>query len=238
VGARSLVRKVKSEVVSYGTEDKQAHLRATHIENRGRGSRFAVVDHGEEIGEVMLGVPGVHNVRNALGAIAAAQYAGATFEAAQRALPKFTGVGRRFQELGRARNIVIVDDYAHHPTEIRASIAAARGAYAGRRVVAVFQPHLYSRTRDFAADFGHALAGADKVWVTNVYAAREAPIAGVTGEMISMHAGPNVTYVESLSELKDSLLPELKTGDVCVFMGAGNIDAIAHDILATLKGAV
>jgi UDP-N-acetylmuramate--alanine ligase len=229
------VRRVKGEVVSYGIDDKKAHLRATHIENRGRGSRFTVVDHGEECGEVMLGVPGVHNVRNALAAIAAAQYAGATFEAAQRALPKFTGVGRRFQELGRARNIVIVDDYAHHPTEIRAGIAAARGAYSGRRVIAIFQPHLYSRTRDFALDFGDALAGADMVWVTNVYAAREQPITGITGEMISDAAGANVTYVESIADLKASLLPKLKSGDVCVFMGAGNIDSVAHDVLETLR---
>ena len=236
-GARSLVRKIKGEVISYGTDDTKAHLRATNIENRGRGSRFTVVDHGEDCGEVLLGVPGVHNVRNALAAIAAAQYAGATLDAAQRALPKFTGVGRRFQELGRARNIVIVDDYAHHPTEIRASIAAARGAYTGRRLVAVFQPHLYSRTRDFAQDFGQALAGADAVWVTNVYAAREAPIEGVTGEMISREAGENVHYVESIADLGDSLMPNLKSGDVCVFMGAGNIDTIAHAMLAALQEA-
>lgn len=236
-GARGLVRRVKSEVVSYGTDDKNAHLRATHIENRGRGSRFTVIDHGEDCGEVMLSVPGVHNVRNALAAIAAAQYAGATFESAQRALPMFTGVGRRFQELGRARNIVIVDDYAHHPTEIRASIAAARGAYAGRRVVAVFQPHLYSRTRDFAADFGAALAGADLVWVTDVYAARETPIAGVTGQLIASNAGENVRYVESMAALEESVLPELKSGDVCIFMGAGNIDRVAHQVFAALGGA-
>jgi UDP-N-acetylmuramate--alanine ligase len=237
-GARGLVRKVKTEVISYGIDDRRANLRATNIENRGRGSRFTVVDNGEECGEVMLGVPGVHNVRNALASIAAAQYVGAPFEASQKGLAKFTGVGRRFQEVGRARNIVIVDDYAHHPTEIRASIAAARGAYAGRRVVAVFQPHLYSRTRDFAADFGAALAGADAVWVTDVYAAREAPIPGVTGELIARAAGPGAVYLADVRELESALLPELHSGDVCIFMGAGNIDAVAHAAFETLGGGV
>jgi UDP-N-acetylmuramate--alanine ligase len=181
-------------------------------------------------------VPGVHNVRNALAAIAAAQYAGAQFEAARRGLASFGGVGRRFQELGRARNIVIIDDYAHHPTEIRASLAAARGAYSGRRVVAIFQPHLYSRTRDFAEDFGNALSAADQVWVTDVYPAREAPIAGVTGELIARAAGPRTRYVEDVGALHDTLRPELKSGDVAIFMGAGNIDTVAHRMLATLAG--
>lgn len=234
-GARSLARRVKGEVVSYGTEDNKAHLRAVNIENRGRGSRFTVIDHGEDCGEVLLGVPGVHNVRNALAAIAAAQYAGAKFDATRRALAKFTGVGRRFQELGRARGITIVDDYAHHPTEIRASIAAARGAYAGHRVVAVFQPHLYSRTRDFSDDFGAALAAADDVWVTDVYAAREAPIEGVTGELIARAAGARTHYVEDVTALNDELRGNLKKNDVVIFMGAGNIDTFGHEMLARLK---
>ncbi|MGQ0813333.1 MAG: UDP-N-acetylmuramate--L-alanine ligase [Gemmatimonadota bacterium] len=236
-GARALVRKVRAEVVSYGIDDKKAHLRAANIENRGRGSRFTVIDHGEDCGDVMLGVPGVHNVRNALAAIAAANYAGAPFASSQRALAKFKGVERRFEELGRARNIVIVDDYAHHPTEIRASIAAARAAYGGRRILAIFQPHLYSRTRDFAADFSAALSGADAVWVTDVYPAREAPIPGVTGELIAKAATGKTTYIANVDDLKDALLPELRSGDVCVFMGAGNVDSVAHAVLAGLGGA-
>ena len=234
-GARSLARKVKTELVLYGIDDKKAHLRAINIENRGRGSRFNVVDHGENCGEVLLGVPGVHNVRNALSAIAAASYAGAGFEAAQRALSHFTGVGRRFQEVGRAHNIVIVDDYAHHPTEIRATLAAARGAYGGRRLIAVFQPHLYSRTRDFATEFGAALSAADAVWVTDIYPAREAPIEGVTGELIADAAPGNTTYVQELGELESALRPSLRSGDVCVFMGAGNIDSVAYALFANLQ---
>ncbi|MGQ0562750.1 MAG: UDP-N-acetylmuramate--L-alanine ligase [Gemmatimonadota bacterium] len=237
-GARSLARKHQGEVVRYGIDDQHANLRASNVENRGRGSRFTVTDNGEACGEVLLGVPGVHNVRNALAAIACADYVGAPFAATQRALAKFTGVGRRFQELGRAANIVIVDDYAHHPTEIRVTIAAARAAYGGRRIVAVFQPHLYSRTRDFAAEFGAALSAADAVWVTDVYPAREAPIPGVTGELIAIAAGAQTRYVEHVEELESALAPELRSGDACIFMGAGNIDSVAHAVLATLRGQV
>ncbi len=236
-GARSIARKQRAEVLFYGIEDKRAQLRATRIENHGRGSRFTVIDRGEDCGEVHLGVPGVHNVRNALAAIGAAQFVGASFEAAQRGLAGFAGVGRRFEELGRARHIIIIDDYAHHPTEIRASIAAARGAYTGHRLVAVFQPHLYSRTRDFAKAFGAALASADAVWVTDVYAAREAPIAGVTGELVAHATGPDAHYVADMGALQAELLPALRANDVCLFMGAGNIDEVAHQTLAALRGA-
>lgn len=235
-GTASLGKRHKNEVVRYGVDSKKADLRAIDIENRGRGSRFVVTDRGEELGEIMLSVPGVHNVRNALAAISAAEYAGAAFPAAQHALAKFGGVGRRFTEIGRAKNITIVDDYAHHPTEITATLAAARGAYSNRRIIAVFQPHLYSRTRDFAKEFGAALAAADAVWVTDVYAAREAPIAGVTGELIANHAGGNVRYIEQAGELKDAMLPTLKSGDVCVFMGAGDIDSVAYALHARLRG--
>ena len=236
-GALALAEACEAEVVLYGIDDKRAQLRATNIEHRGRGSRFTVVDHGETIGDVMLPVPGLHNVRNGLAAIAAAQYVDAPFDAAQRALENFGGVGRRFEEIGRANNIVIVDDYAHHPTEIRATVAAARSAYAGRRIVAVFQPHLYSRTRDFARDFGVALAAADDVWVTDVYAAREAPIKGVSGATIVEAAGPKAHYVEDVSELAQQIVPNLRSGDVCLFMGAGSIDNVSREVLALLLGA-
>jgi UDP-N-acetylmuramate--alanine ligase len=235
-GARALAGKQRAELLLYGIDDHSAQLRATNLENRGHSSRFTVTDRGEQLGDVVLGVPGVHNVRNALAALGAAQSAGAPFAAAQRALAQFTGVGRRFQEIGRARNIVIVDDYAHHPTEIRATIAAARSAYPQRRLVAVFQPHLYSRTRDFAPAFGAALSGADVAWVTDVYAAREAPIPGVTGELITKTAGPHTRYVADAAALMNEVVTNVRGGDVCVFMGAGDIDAVARRVLAALQG--
>jgi UDP-N-acetylmuramate--alanine ligase len=197
-----------------------------------------VSEAGEELGSVDLGAPGMHNVRNALGALAAARRAGADFASAQRALAAFTGVDRRLQELGTARAITVIDDYAHHPTEIAASIDGVRAAYPGRAVVAVFQPHLFTRTRDFANEFGRALAAADAVWVADVYAAREAPIEGVTGELVAVAArvaNAAVEYVPDLDALTDALVLSLRTGDVCLVMGAGDVDRVAHETILRLR---
>jgi UDP-N-acetylmuramate--alanine ligase len=238
-GARRVVHGTSAPVLTYGTSDS-AVLRAIDIEVRGRATHFTIAEHGRALGSVTLPAPGLHNVRNALGAFAAARWAGADFEAARRALAAFRGVGRRFQELGEAGGILVVDDYAHHPTEIRATIAAARARYPARRIVAVFQPHLYSRTRDFAADFGHALAGADAVWVTDVYAAREQPIEGITGEAVALaceRAGVAARYHAALGALVDGLAAGLVRGDVCIAMGAGDIDQAARRLLERLRSA-
>lgn len=236
-GARTLARNHPATVITYGVDSKNARFRATRIEMRGRGSRFVVTDRGEEYGEVSLGVPGVHNVRNALGAIAAALQVDAPFSAAQAALARFHGVGRRFQEVGRAAGIVVIDDYAHHPTEINATIAAARAAYPGHRLVAVFQPHLYSRTRDFAAQFAQALSAADVAWVTEIYPAREQPIPGVTSQLIVQGHDELQAFEGEVTQLPEMLRPQLKSGDVVLFMGAGNIDTAAHALAAMLAEA-
>jgi UDP-N-acetylmuramate--alanine ligase len=225
-------------VLTYGTSSS-ARLRAIDVRQEGRIMTFSVLDGVDELGSITLGAPGMHNVRNALGAIALARHAGAPFAAAQAALPLFSGVARRFQVIGAPRGITIVDDYAHHPTEIDATIAAARGAYPQQRIVAAFQPHLYTRTRDLAAQFGRALAGADVVWVTDIYPAREAPIEGVSGELIvsaAKEAGArDVRYAPSLSELGRGLMDSLENGDVLLAMGAGDIDEVAHGMLVTLN---
>jgi UDP-N-acetylmuramate--alanine ligase len=225
-------------VLTYGTSSG-ARLRAVDVRQEGRTMTFTVFDGVDELGDITLGAPGMHNVRNALGAIALARYAGAPFAAAQAALPLFTGVSRRFQVLGSPRGITVVDDYAHHPTEIDATIAAARGAYPQQRIVAAFQPHLYSRTRDLAAEFGRSLAAADLVWITDVYPAREAPIEGVNGQLIvdaALAAGAgDVRYAVSLAELGRGLIDTLENGDVLLAMGAGDIDEVAHGMLATLE---
>ncbi|MBI4544481.1 MAG: UDP-N-acetylmuramate--L-alanine ligase [Gemmatimonadetes bacterium] len=241
-GARALLAEVGgARGLGYGLSAGAA-LRAVDVECGAAGSRFRIEEQGGLLGELTLGVPGVHNVRNALGAFAAARHAGAGLEAARRALSLFRGVARRFTVLGEAGGVTVVDDYAHHPTEIEATLAAARLAYPGRRLVAVFQPHLYSRTRDFAAGFGRALAAADAAWVTEVYPAREAPIPGVTGELVAEAAraagAADVRYHGALPELVDSLLGGLRPGDVCVAMGAGNIDEAARELLARLGAEV
>jgi UDP-N-acetylmuramate--alanine ligase len=234
-GAKTLAKKHPATVVTYGVDDNKARYRATKIEMRGRGCRFVITDRGEDCGEVNLGVPGLHNVRNALGAMVAAMHVEAPFSAVQTALARFHGVGRRFQEIGRVANITIVDDYAHHPTEINATLSAARAAYEGHRLVAVFQPHLYSRTRDFAKDFARALSAADETWVTPIYAAREQPIAGVTSEVITSEAEGLKLFDADITELASELRPTLKAGDVVVFMGAGNIDHAARALVVQLE---
>ncbi|MDQ3389537.1 MAG: UDP-N-acetylmuramate--L-alanine ligase, partial [Gemmatimonadota bacterium] len=155
-------------------------------------------------------------------------------------IASFAGVDRRFEDVGEAEGVRVIDDYAHHPTEVEATLRAAREVYPARRIVAIFQPHLYSRTRDFAAEFGRALALADRVFVTDVYAAREAPIAGITGEMIvdaARAAGAEVRYIADRDDVADEVAAELTSGDVCLTLGAGNLDTAARGILAILGGA-
>jgi UDP-N-acetylmuramate--alanine ligase len=146
---------------------------------------FVVGYDGKALGTLALRVPGVHNARNALAAVGVGLLLGAELAAMRPGLEGFGGVERRFQRLGEAAGVQVVDDYAHHPTEIEATLAAARAAYPGRRLVAAFQPHLFSRTRDFAAAFGRALAAADAVFLTEIYPARERPIEGVTAGLVA-----------------------------------------------------
>lgn len=239
-GAQRVAERLERPIVWYGTS-AGAQLRATNLEFRGTRTDFDVVHGGEWLGAVALSLPGEHNVRNALGAIGAAMFLGGDFAAAIAALATFTGVARRFQPMGDAAGIHFVDDYAHHPTEIAATLAAARGAHPGARLVAVFQPHLYSRTQDLAEEFGRALCAADVVYLTGIYAAREEPIPGVTGRLLvdaAVAAGAkDVRYHETLAELEAALTAELQPGDVCIAMGAGDINAAAQRVLEQKRTA-
>ena len=224
--------------LTYGTT-AAARLRAERIEAQGRTSRFVVQLEGARLGEMTVNAPGLHNVRNALGAFAAASRAGAGFDAARRALADFTGVARRMQELGTFHEITVIDDYAHHPTEISVTLAACRTMHPGRPIVAVFQPHLYTRTRDFAAAFGSALAAADAVWVAGIYPAREAPIEGVHGGLIAaaaQSAGARAArYVQGVEQIAQDVFGTLRPRDVVLFMGAGDIDRAARAIVDLLR---
>jgi UDP-N-acetylmuramate--alanine ligase len=239
-GAARAGRAVRQRaVLTYGVGEG-ADLRAVEIRQQGRTMRFQVEEGGTPLGELLLAAPGLHNIRNALGALAVARHVGARFHHAREALREFTGVARRFQELGTAGGVTLVDDYAHHPTEVEATLATARGAYPGRRIVAAFQPHLFSRTRDQADAFGRVLAAADSVWVSDVYPAREAPIAGVSGALVADAArdagAGDVNYVRTLDELRRELRAALRDGDVLLTMGAGDIDELAHDVFRALGG--
>jgi UDP-N-acetylmuramate--alanine ligase len=236
-GANTLSTPSDAEVVRYGFSSRDARLRAVDVRSEAGGSLFEVVYDGEEVGEVELSVPGRHNVLNALAAIAGGLALGASVDAMGAALREFTGVERRFQRLGSARGVMVIDDYAHHPTEIRATLAAARAAFPGQRVLAAFQPHLYSRTRDFAGEFGQALAGADAVFLTEIYPARERPIEGVTSDLIerALHgAGGALVWRGERPSLAEALAGAVRTGDVVLTIGAGDITKTGPELLARL----
>jgi UDP-N-acetylmuramate--alanine ligase len=233
-GASRLLAGVGARGYSYGLSSG-SQLRAIDVESSPAGTRCTVVEDGADAVSIRLGVPGLHNLRNALGAAAAARWLGAGWEAIGTGLAAYRGVGRRFERLGEAGGVVVIDDYAHHPTEIRATLAAVRTIHPERRLVAVFQPHLFSRTRDFHREFGAALAEADVLWLTDVFPARERPIPGVTGELIVAAAraagGADVHYQSAFAELPAAVAGSLRPGDVVVTLGAGSVEEVGPALL-------
>jgi UDP-N-acetylmuramate--alanine ligase len=237
-GSAAVAQRVGDDrVLTYGTSPA-ARLRAVDIQSAPDHTRFTAIQDGTALGEYRIRLPGTHNVRNALAALAIASRSGGEPAAVRRGLATFAGVDRRFQGLGEHGGVVVVDDYAHHPTEVAATLTAARERFPGRRIVAVFQPHLYSRTRELWRPFGSALAAADAVWVTDVFPAREAPVEGVTGELVVEAAraeGARVEYRPTLDGLVDELADQAVPGDVWVFMGAGDITEHAHFLADRLR---
>jgi UDP-N-acetylmuramate--alanine ligase len=213
-------------VIRYGLKTGDARLVARHVVATGRDTSFAATYDGRDLGMVKLKVPGMHNVQNALAAIAAGLALGATLDGMQDGLAAFGGVERRFQHLCDVGGITIIDDYAHHPTEIAATLQAARASYPGRRVVAAFQPHLFSRTRDFCKAFAEALRGADAVLLADIYPAREQPIPGVTSDLIAgplSDAGRAVQWQGPRNGLAAALAEHVTEGDVVITIGAGDV---------------
>ena len=230
-----LPRLAGRRIVTYGLEGEW-ELVARGLATDPDGSRFEL-HHRQRgrLGELHIPLPGLHNVRNALGAIGVALALGVEIETVARALAGFAGVHRRFERLGTRRGAEVVDDYAHHPTEVAATLAAARQVYPRRTIHAVFQPHLYSRTRDFAVEFGRALLAADRVVVTDVYASREAPIPEVSGELVARAARAaghgRVDYCPSWREVP-ALLADCGAGDVILTLGAGDIYRLGQALVA------
>ncbi len=219
----------QKKAIGYGLSEG-ADVRAVNVAFHDRGSSFEVPG----VGFFKLFVPGEHNVRNALGAIAVARELGIDPSVIGSALAKFLGVDRRFQILGDYAGAIVVDDYAHHPTEIRATLGAARSGYPGRRLVALFQPHLFSRTIDFAREFGEALQIADVALVAPIYAAREQPVDGISARIIADTTG-NVEFLDrSHVEIINELRRRLQPNDLFIAMGAGDVHEIAE---ALVRGA-
>ena len=231
---------LKKRVISYGTTP-QCDVRAVDISYSERNSQFTVLRNGEELGTITVGVPGEHNVKNALAAIAVGLEVGVAFDAIARALTKFTGVYRRFEIKGEPGGVLVIDDYAHHPTEVKATLDAVRRGWR-RRVVALFQPHTYTRTRDFHEEFGKSFFNADLVFLTDIYPARERPIQGITGELVAESAlgygHRNVIYVPDRNDLAARALELIQPGDIVVTMGAGDIWKVAEEIMEELERKV
>ncbi|MDE3173759.1 MAG: UDP-N-acetylmuramate--L-alanine ligase [Gemmatimonadota bacterium] len=226
------------EIVRFGVRAPAARLTASDVTLAEGGARFDVRFDRVRVGTVRLRVPGLHNVQNALAALGAGLAEGRTVEEMSPGLAAFGGVERRFQRVGDARGVTVVDDYAHHPTEIAATIAAARLAFPGRRLVVAFQPHLYTRTRDFAPAFGAALAAADVVFLADIYPARERPIAGVSADLVADAMGADrerLRWRGAQRELAAALAHEARAGDVVLTMGAGDVTRSAGELMALLE---
>lgn len=210
-------------------------VRLLSIETSPAGSQAVVAfPDGQRI-PLTLQVPGVHNLRNASAAMAVAYVLGADLAAASAGLSEFTGVGRRFERLGSHGGVEFVDDYAHHPTELVVTLAAARQVFPGRRLVAVFQPHLYSRTEAHHGAMGAALAAADLAVVTEIYRAREEPIPGISGLLVAeavRGAGGKVVFAPERAGLADQVMPLLQAGDVVLTLGAGDITRLGPELAA------
>lgn len=234
-----IMPKLTRRVVSYGTTS-QCDVRASDIRYSEGSSRFTVSLRGEELGEVRLNVPGLHNVKNALAAVTCGLEMGLKFRTIARALKKFSGVYRRFEVKGEENGVLVIDDYAHHPTEVKATLEGVKRGW-DRRVIAIFQPHTYTRTRDFHDDFGKSFLNADEVIVTDIYPARERPIQGITGELVARSAVDfghrGVSYVPDKNDVPARIAEIVRPGDIILTMGAGDIWKIAEEILKRIKNA-
>src|SRR5438034_7349643 len=233
-----LIPRIEKRIITYGLESA-ADLVARRAHLQGMTSRFEVVQRGAVVGECRLQIPGRHNVLNALATIGVALDLEIPFATIQRALEGFSGVQRRFQILGRARGVTVVDDYGHHPAEIRATLAAAKAGF-DCRIVTVFQPHRYTRTKHLFEEFLTAFNEADVLIVMDIYPAGEAPIAGVTAadlaEGIRAHGHRNVTYLGSdRQRIVDHVCEITRPGDIVLTLGAGDVSQLGPEILQRLE---
>jgi UDP-N-acetylmuramate--alanine ligase len=238
-GARRVGARIKSEVCGFGT-DPGADIRIGDIVQRADGTEACIRWRNGRSVAVKLQVPGLHNLRNAVAALAVVRALGGSLGPAVEALREFQGVGRRFERLGEYGGVAVVDDYAHHPSELAATLSAARQAFPGRRLVAVFQPHLYSRTLAHGQAMGRALAAADLVIVTEIYPAREQPIAGVSGQQVAEaaeRAGADARFEPTRAQVGKTVYQELRSGDVVLTLGAGDITRVAPELVRWLSAA-
>jgi len=236
LGVKNLIPRLRRPILTYGL-NPPADIQAKNIHTAPGSTEFDILVKGEFLGQAAISVPGLHNVKNALAAAAVALELDIPFPKIVQGLKDFTGVKRRFQLICNKNNVLVYDDYAHHHTEVEVTLQAVKTIYQ-HRIIAVFQPHLYSRTRDFYPLFGQAFHLADILIVTPIYPAREDPLPGVSGKMIvdaAQAAGhKHAYYVENLDLLADFVLGKVQSGDLIITMGAGNIWKYAEQICQKL----
>lgn len=226
------------QIISYGIKNDRALLTVKDIQLKSWGSRALIVKNGVELGTLRLNVPGIHNVLNALATIGVGLFLGIRFKRICEAMRRFKNVRRRFEVKGRARGILIIDDYAHHPTEIRMTLQTAR-ILAKKRIIVVFQPHRWTRTKFLGRELGIALSSADLIFVTQIYSAGERPIPGVHPRIIVdaiKTLNKNARFVKKSRDIISILLKILKKGDVFITLGAGDVYKIGEELLEKLKG--
>ena len=223
----------KKKIITYGL-NPQADVQAVDIRHKDNNTTYTLLRSNKELGSITLQVPGKHNVQNSLGAISVGLELGVPFEQIKSGIEKFSGVYRRWEKKGEANGITLYDDYAHHPTECKATLSGVKSGWR-RRVVCVFQPHLYSRTRDFYEDFGKSFLLSDVLVVTDIYPAREEPIQGVTGELIvnaaKQFGHKDVHYIPDKKQVPVYLKSIVKSGDIVITMGAGDIWKYGEEFL-------
>jgi UDP-N-acetylmuramate--alanine ligase len=237
---QAIVPRITRPVVTYGTST-QADLVIAEVQLQGLASRFRLIYRGDDLGEFRLpGPPGIHNVRNAAAAAAVALYLNVPADLIRAGLENFTGVGRRFEVKGVIGGVTLIDDYGHHPAEIRATLEAARGC-SFERLLVLFQPHRYTRTQHLWDDFCRAFNHADVLVITDIYAAGEPPIAGITAaalaDAIRAAGHKNVVYRATLPEGIEYLSPEVRQGDAVLAIGAGNVNRVLGELAILLGGA-
>ncbi|MGA9348883.1 MAG: UDP-N-acetylmuramate--L-alanine ligase [Anaerolineae bacterium] len=223
-------------VVTYGLNEGVDWQAVDIRSNELGGSDFVALHEGQPVGKFALRIPGLHNVQNALAALAVSDYLGLDLTDVRETLKRFQGVRRRFEVKGGVNGIVIIDDYAHHPTQIRATLATARKCYPDREIWAVFQPHTYSRTKALLDEFAGSFADADHVVVTDIYPAREFNDLGVSAaDIVTRMKHPDARYISGLNEAADHLLNHLKPGDVLITLGAGDGHKVGEDVWVRLE---
>jgi len=229
---KEILDKINKKVVTFGLS-RHSDIRADEIVSIGKTTKFRVSKHGEVLGHININSPGEHNIKNALAAITVALQLGVSFEIIQESLNEFNGVYRRFDIKGNYQGAMVVDDYAHHPSEIQATLSAARNGW-NKKIIAVFQPHTFTRTRDLWQEFGKSFDEADIAIITDVYPSRELPIEGINGKLIAdaaiKYGHKNIVYIPNIDNVQEELSKIIKGDEIIITLGAGSIWKLAESL--------